>query len=65
MGKVETDVQPKNGPCCDERPIFIFSLCDLLFLLKTMLVLLSKVVNMDDIERSNVRLINSLCFSFK
>ncbi len=62
MGKVETDTWPKNGLCYQERPIFIHSLCDLLFLLQSMLVLLSEVVNMDDIERSNV---NQFYFSFK
>lgn len=62
MGKVETDTWPKNGLRYQERPIFIHSLCDLLFLLQSMLVLLSEVVNMDDIERSNV---NQFCFSFK
>lgn len=30
-----------------------------------MLVLLSEVVNIDETERSNVRLISYVCFSFK
>lgn len=58
MRKVETDIQPKNGLCCHRRPIFIQSLCELLFLHYSMLVGLSEAVNMDDIERSNV---NPLC----
>lgn len=58
MGKVETDTQPKNGVRY-ERPIFIQSLCDLLSLLQSMLVQLSEVVNMDDIERSHF---NQSCF---
>lgn len=62
MGKVETDTRPKNGLRYHQRPIFNHSLCDLLFLLQSMLMLASKVVNMDDIERSNV---NRFCFSFK
>lgn len=32
MGKVETDTQPINGLRYRERPIFIQSWCDLLFL---------------------------------
>lgn len=59
-GKVETDMQPKYGPCCHRRPIFIQSLCELLFLHYSMLVGLSEAVNVDDIERSNV---NPLCHS--
>lgn len=59
MGKVETDTRPKNGLHYHVRPIFNHSMCDLLFLLQSMLVLL---VNIDDIERSNV---NQVCFSFK
>lgn len=62
MGKVETDARPKNGLHYHERPIFIHSLCDLLSLLQSMLAQRSEVVNMDDIERSNV---NQCCFSFK